>query len=107
MPKRPRRSIVEYQKDVELARLRRKTKEKQNQMFISEHGVVNMSHQQDLLMGTAVTHAGCNYTDATYDVPRLDVMHAIVITACIVPVTETSLGWHDDATPLRVENLLV
>ena len=51
MATKPRRSLVEYKKDVGEARLRRKLKEAQNRMALKQHGIMYMKSKQDLLMG--------------------------------------------------------
>ena len=51
MTKRPRRSMIEYKKDVQKARLRRKIKELENMKLINEYGETHMKHRQNMLMG--------------------------------------------------------
>jgi len=108
MPKRPRRTIVEHRKIVELARIRRNNKENENQRFIEKYGVVNMSNQQNLLMASGMP-TECNYTGAVHEVARDGVMDAIIVTVCITPVVPDvmNLGCNDDHPPLLVENLPV
>jgi hypothetical protein len=54
MAKQLRRSMAEYKKDVQLARLRRRATEKANELFIREHGFENMRRVQECLMGGVV-----------------------------------------------------
>jgi hypothetical protein len=57
MAKRLRRSMVEHQKVIHVARLRRQAKETANRLFIEEHGFIHMRNQQDLLFGTSTTQS--------------------------------------------------
>jgi hypothetical protein len=50
MPKRPRRNIAEYRKDVNEARVRRKMKEVENAKRLKENGEPHMTFCQDMLM---------------------------------------------------------
>ena len=51
MPKRPRRTMAEYKKDVQEARTRRKLQESENRKRLKKNGECHMIKTQNVLMG--------------------------------------------------------
>jgi len=78
--KGPRRNIIDHKKMVGEARIRRKTKEKENQRLMKHNGVAKMQLQQeDLLAGlyTTATPLGIYVSNARID--HMNVMHSIIV----------------------------
>ena len=67
MPTKPRRSLAEYKKDVNEARLRRKLKEVQNKKVLKQHGIVYMKSEQNILMGCIHVETNSGETSSTAD----------------------------------------
>ena len=72
MAKKPHRNIIEYKKDVQNARIRRRMKEEMNIRFHKENGEEDMKHRQNILMG----HLG---HDGDRSAKMEDVVDSVVI----------------------------
>jgi hypothetical protein len=68
MPKKPRRNITEYRRDVNEARMRRKLKERENKKMLEENGEVYMKSKQNVLMGYTRCEVQCGVEYTPCDV---------------------------------------